>query len=866
MTFASHLFAFGFGFVCAIGSVLAVFYFVLLKAIAKNEKNFANKGPTNSYQDVQANASTGSTKEDRNSASLQSSSQNSNSNTNSKPDLEKSQDIPQIIEKSNSLDLMNDPSSTPEFQRSDSQEKKGLLQEVEKKPMDPIHMAVKSKKPSTASPMASRMSHNQNDEVSISGWLKIRGYMNVWWNRWCIVKEGKLIEYRNEKREDCFAIVLLAGCEISMRESSKKGFSFRVSHPTLASIYSSKGLKGENLTSAKFPGNTSECIIRAQDEQEGKQWISAIEKAIQAANQSLQHALSEEGADPEERIAPVGSALGTPTYGISPPMDDQDGKEDSPTASPSQFLSPSSPEHSTSAPISIPKPDDTPLSIRSSMDEPHTAVVDTESSRDEYPTLSLHSDSDKNFNLKSSIDIDKPALPQQDLHSSVQMDSRDIMSGEESEDLSPSEKSSDVSHLPPSNEHRAVTVTVNTQISQDVPESATQNAISPPGTATMTPSTTIPSTTVSSTAVTALPQKEGWMELKQGKIWKIYWFVLHNGMLTYFETEKSTDCSGLIDLDGCKAVQNDVNRIDISHPTNKAIHFVVNSLENTDKAANSPSPALNLDASIDSTNRTLVQLRTERYEINKKWLKSIEQEIILIEGKSKAPLIFPKLPPYFESRTEKCHWFNLFIKRYFKDIRNSQVVMFLVKGILTRKFDRIKKPDYIGNISIDDIQMGNEAITIKEVVIGNTDVADELVGEAEIQYDGGAGLTISTEFFINFPRWHFATVPVVASVKLTSMSGRVIFYAPSETNSSFSLSFTELPKCEFAVNLTVGDKHKYDVSRLYKVSDFVVSVLKKILWKNTVMPNRIFFSLPLPGRKLTVNTKTVTSRRQQEQS
>lgn len=94
--------------------------------------------------------------------------------------------------------------------------------------------------------------------------------------------------------------------------------------------------------------------------------------------------------------------------------------------------------------------------------------------------------------------------------------------------------------------------------------------------------------------------------------------------------------------------------------------------------------------------------------------------------------------------------------------------MFLVKGILTRKFDRIKKPDYIGmqyyfnvnvigNISIDDIQMGNEAITIKEVVIGNTDVVDELVGEAEIQYDGGAGLTISTEFFINFPRWHFAT-------------------------------------------------------------------------------------------------------------
>lgn len=94
-----------------------------------------------------------------------------------------------------------DSTQVPEFQRSDSQEKK-LQAEIERKTMDPIHMAVKSKKPMTASssPMPLKMTYsNQNDEVVISGWLKIRGYMNVWWNRWCLVKEGKLVEYRNEK-------------------------------------------------------------------------------------------------------------------------------------------------------------------------------------------------------------------------------------------------------------------------------------------------------------------------------------------------------------------------------------------------------------------------------------------------------------------------------------------------------------------------------------------------------------------------------------------------------------------------------------------------------------------------------------------
>lgn len=76
-----------------------------------------------------------------------------------------------------------------------------------------------------------------------------------------------------------------------------------------------------------------------------------------------------------------------------------------------------------------------------------------------------------------------------------------------------------------------------------------------------------------------------------------------------------------------------------------------------------------------------------------------------------------------------------------------------------------------------------------------------------------------------------------------------------------ALSFVELPKCDFAVNLKVGGgKHTYDVSKISKVSDFVVSMLKKLLWKNAVMPNRLTFSLPSPGKKFTLKTTQVTSR------
>jgi hypothetical protein len=103
-------------------------------------------------------------------------------------------------------------------------------------------------------------------------------------------------------------------------------------------------------------------------------------------------------------------------------------------------------------------------------------------------------------------------------------------------------------------------------------------------------------------------------------------------------------------------------------------------------------------------------------------------------------------------------------------------------------------------------------------------------------------------------------VPIVATVKLQSLLGRVIIYGPPDLYSRFSMSFLELPKCTFDFNVKAGSHQKYDLMKIYKVEDFFISMLKKLLWKNTVAPNRITFALPLPGKKLDVRTNQYTSR------
>lgn len=76
----------------------------------------------------------------------------------------------------------------------------------------------------------------------------------------------------------------------------------------------------------------------------------------------------------------------------------------------------------------------------------------------------------------------------------------------------------------------------------------------------------------------------------------------------------------------------------------------------------------------------------------------------------------------------------------------------------------------------------------------------------------------------------------------------MMIYGPKEIFSRFSVSFVSLPECQFDVKLNVGGRQKnYDISKIHKVSDFIESTLKKLIYKNAVVPNRyvvLFFNFP----------------------
>ena len=208
---------------------------------------------------------------------------------------------------------------------------------------------------------------------------------------------------------------------------------------------------------------------------------------------------------------------------------------------------------------------------------------------------------------------------------------------------------------------------------------------------------------------------------------------------------------------------------------------------------------------------------------------------------------------------EQCHWFNIFLTRYWKDIVHSAKTKAKVHEILAKKFSQIRRPSFIGPCVVEAVGLGEDVFTISRVRLLHTDVPDELIGELDIVYNGGASLVVTTEV-----KYSNLSVGVYIFVKCLSLRGTLTFYGAPTPGSRFSMAFTTLPEVAFDVKIQLGNKKKVQITDYAKVRNFIISVLEKLIWKNVVVPNKLTFGLPLPGTKLAAKTVRLASRRTRE--
>jgi hypothetical protein len=188
------------------------------------------------------------------------------------------------------------------------------------------------------SPLAGSSPTSSDVDMSsnlLSGWVKLRNSMKIWKNRWFVLRPGRLIYYKEEKKakkDRCVGIFQLADCIVEERPTSMEGFSFKITNTLSYPIYEKKGLKGESIKMASVPMGWTQAILLVGSEGERRMWMNAVQEQINWATHTRR--LKNDKSSPNVHAS--GSAAPTPL----PVRDAGSGSEQSHSPEAKTFTAP----------------------------------------------------------------------------------------------------------------------------------------------------------------------------------------------------------------------------------------------------------------------------------------------------------------------------------------------------------------------------------------------------------------------------------------------------------------------------------------------------------------------------------------------
>lgn len=199
---------------------------------------------------------------------------------------------------------------------------------------------------------------------------------------------------------------------------------------------------------------------------------------------------------------------------------------------------------------------------------------------------------------------------------------------------------------------------------------------------------------------------------------------------------------------------------------------------------------------------------------------------------------------------------NLIIWRLFRDMQTSELFANDVMEKIRAKIETVKLPPFLGNLRAVDVDFGSDFLKVESIKVVATEVPDEVIVEAEVNYTGGLAVTLAIECYLNWPRPKAAVIPVTATIKLLQLRGKLHLLLPSTLNAKNSLCFVTPPHVEFDVDISAGQGQGRRVSSVPKLKHFLFAFARQVAFSALVHPSRILWYWPIPGRKVDVELQS----------
>lgn len=191
-----------------------------------------------------------------------------------------------------------------------------------------------------------------------------------------------------------------------------------------------------------------------------------------------------------------------------------------------------------------------------------------------------------------------------------------------------------------------------------------------------------------------------------------------------------------------------------------------------------------------------------------------QEQAFQTEERAPAPLSFDvkhviSLVQRLHSSEEhmQSRWFNAMIGRIFLGLYKTTDIEAAIRGKLTKKISRVKRPAFLSNIEIRKIDTGESAPIFTNIRHKDLTVEGECCMEADVRYTGNFRIEVAAVARIDLgTRLKAREVNLVLSVALRKLDGHLLIKIKPPPSNRLWFSFSQMPKIEMTIEPIVSSR------------------------------------------------------------
>jgi hypothetical protein len=179
-------------------------------------------------------------------------------------------------------------------------------------------------------------------------------------------------------------------------------------------------------------------------------------------------------------------------------------------------------------------------------------------------------------------------------------------------------------------------------------------------------------------------------------------------------------------------------------------------------------------------------------------------------------------------------WINAAIGRVFLALYKTSEVSNFIRSKIKKKISRVKRPSFLSNISLRNIDMGEAAPVITNPRLKDLTVDGELVVEADVRYSGNFRLEVAAVARIDLgTRFKAREVNLLLAVVVKRVEGHAMIRIKPPPSNRLWLTFQTMPKIDMTIEPIVSARQITYTLILRQIENRI----KEVIAESLVFPN-----------------------------